>query len=103
MTNLKLPTGSTSWIDYAIATMDARTLHLESCDTDNVIGPDTFRAEARAELDRLQTLADLVPGLVEVLEMVIKGTLLPPNEWGRAVNNAHDKINEARRVMEEVE
>jgi len=52
-TPLKPPDGYKTWIDYAIATMDVRTLHLESCDTDTVILSDDFRQAARDERDEL--------------------------------------------------
>jgi len=52
-TPLKPPDGYKTWIDYAIATMDVRTPHLESCDTDTVILSDDFRQAARDERDEL--------------------------------------------------
>ena len=54
-TPLKPPDGYKTWIDYAIATMDVRTPHLESCDTDTVILSDDFRQAAQDEYDDLVT------------------------------------------------
>ena len=55
---LKPPDGYKTWIDYAIATMDARTLHLESYNTDTVILSDDFRQAARDERDELVSAID---------------------------------------------
>ena len=52
-TPLKPPDGYKTWIDYAIATMDVRTLHLESCDTDTILQGDDFRQAAQDEYDEL--------------------------------------------------
>lgn len=51
------PEGFKTWWDYAIATMDTRTLHLESCDTDTILQGDDFRQAAKDERARVLTEA----------------------------------------------
>lgn len=71
---LKPPEGYASWIEYAIATMDTRSLYLESCDDDSPWGRviqrqrEEVRGAAREELAALKARAkpdrDLVEGYV---------------------------------------
>lgn len=57
------PTGFQSWLDYAIATMDARGAHLDRIfsEKDDIPSPDDIRAAAQDELDHLKAMAHL-PG-----------------------------------------
>ena len=52
--SLKPPGGFGSWLEYAIATMDTRRLHLESCDEGSpwgrIVQSDEMREAARTEL-----------------------------------------------------
>lgn len=55
---IRLPTGFNSWLDYAIATMDARGAFLDRVFThDDVPGQEDIRAAAKAELDALRANA----------------------------------------------
>ena len=55
---IPLPTGFNSWLDYAIATMDARGASLDALFTDDDIpNQDDVRAAAKAELDALRAKA----------------------------------------------
>ena len=55
---IPLPTGFKSWLDYAIATMDARGAFLDRLFThDDVPGQEDIRAAAKAELDALRANA----------------------------------------------
>ena len=52
---IPLPAGFNSWLDYAIATMDARGAFLDRLFThDDVPGQEDIRAAAKAELDELR-------------------------------------------------
>jgi len=54
---MKPPPDYGSWLEYAIATMDARSLHLLSCDDDSpwgrVVQSEEMRNAARDELNKL--------------------------------------------------
>jgi hypothetical protein len=55
---IPLPTGFHSWLDYAIATMDARGAFLDGLFTqDDVPSQEDMRAAAKAELDALRAKA----------------------------------------------
>jgi hypothetical protein len=58
MGKLKPPTGYPSWIEYAIATMDTRTPHLESCDDSSqwrgIVQGEEMREAAKNELKELR-------------------------------------------------
>jgi hypothetical protein len=55
---IPLPTGFNSWLDYAIATMDARGAFLDHMFTDDHIpSQEDIRAAAKAELDALRASA----------------------------------------------
>ncbi|WP_180124873.1 hypothetical protein [Rhodoferax sp. BLA1] len=55
---IPLPTGFNSWLDYAIATMDARGAILERLFTDDDFPTqDELRAVSKAELDALRARA----------------------------------------------
>ena len=55
---IPLPTGFCSWLDYAIATMDARGAFLDRLFTDDDIpSQEDIRAAAKAELDVLRVKA----------------------------------------------
>ena len=59
-TSLPPPKGFESWLDYAIATMDVRSVWLESLfdeSTDTPPSGDQIRAAAQAELDALRAIA----------------------------------------------
>ncbi len=76
-TTLPPPCGFSSWLDYAVATMDTRSAQLESIfddSTGNVPGRDRIRAAAQSELDALrgnnhglpgQFVSDIKQGLIE--------------------------------------
>ncbi len=71
------PRGFSSWLDYAVATMDTRSAQLESIfddSTGNVPSRDRIRAAAQSELDALrgnnhglsgQFVSDIKQGLIE--------------------------------------
>ena len=76
-TPLKPPDGYKTWIDYAIATMDVRTPHLESCDTDTVILSDDFRQVARDERDELvAALEDITKAIADTCTSCHAGSAL---------------------------
>lgn len=53
-----MPTGFNSWLDYAIATMDARGAFLDRLFThDDIPSQSEIRAAAMAELDALRAKA----------------------------------------------
>jgi hypothetical protein len=55
---IPLPTGFNSWLDYAIATMDARGAFLDRLFThDDIPNQEDIRAAAKAELDALRARA----------------------------------------------
>lgn len=55
---LPMPTGFNSWLDFAIATMDARGAFLDHLFThDHIPTQDEIRAAAKAELDALRAKA----------------------------------------------
>jgi hypothetical protein len=55
---IPVPTGFNSWLDFAIATMDARGAFLDRLFTDDDIPTqDEIRAAAKAELDALRAKA----------------------------------------------
>ena len=55
---IPLPTGFHSWLDYAIATMDARGALLDALFTDDDIpNQEDIRAAAKAERDALRAKA----------------------------------------------
>jgi hypothetical protein len=55
---MPLPTGFNSWLDYAIATMDARGAFLDRLFThDDIPNQEDIRAAAKAELDELRERA----------------------------------------------
>lgn len=55
---IPMPTGFNSWLDYAIATMDALGAFLDHLFTDDDIpNQDEIRAAAKAELDALRAKA----------------------------------------------
>lgn len=55
MRTLTPPKEFQSWLDYAIATMDARGAYLDRIFTGEIVpSPDDIRSAAQAELDRLQ-------------------------------------------------
>ena len=55
---IPLPTGFNSWLDYAIATMDARGAFLDGLFAhDDIPNQDDIRAAAKAELDALKANA----------------------------------------------
>lgn len=53
------PDGYSSWLDYAVATMDTRSLQIEQLleDDGEPISRDAARAAAQAELDELRRRA----------------------------------------------
>lgn len=59
--NVKKPipmsTGFNSWLNFAIATMDARGAFLDHLFTDDIPTQDEIRAAAKAELDALRAKA----------------------------------------------
>ena len=56
--SIPMPTGFNSWLDYAIATMDARGAFLDRLFThDDIPSQDEIRAAAMAELDALRAKA----------------------------------------------
>lgn len=56
------PQGFTSWLDYAIATMDARGAFADRMfTTDTIPSQDEIRAAAQAELDALKAAAKVTP------------------------------------------
>ncbi|MFZ4534886.1 hypothetical protein [Propionivibrio sp.] len=50
------PTGHASWLDYAVDTMDTRSIEIESLfdDVENAPTREAMRHSARAELDALR-------------------------------------------------
>lgn len=54
---IPLPTGFNSWLDYAIATMDARGALLDALFIADIPNQDDIRAAAKAELDALRANA----------------------------------------------
>jgi hypothetical protein len=55
---IPLPVGFNSWLDYAIATMDARGAFLDRLFThDDIPNQKDIRAAAKAELDALRAKA----------------------------------------------
>ena len=85
------PTDFQSWLDYAIATMDARGAHLERVfNEDDIPSQDDIRAAAQEELDHLKKKA-VMPwiGMLENWQMalskklgrstedIVEGNLLP--------------------------
>jgi hypothetical protein len=86
MDRLKPPEGYDSWLEYAIETMDCRTLHLESCAGESVWGRiiqgEEMRAEALNEMcslayyhtaatqSKTKALPKYVPCRVRVLRIV---------------------------------
>ena len=57
MSKLPLPTGFTSWLAYAVATMDTRTLNIESLAGDGPeVSREEFQAAAEAELAEVEAL-----------------------------------------------
>lgn len=55
---IPMPTGFNSWLDFAIATMDARGAFLDHLFTeDDIPTQDEIRAAAKAELDVLRAKA----------------------------------------------
>jgi len=86
MEKLQPPDGYDSWLEYAIETMDARTLHLESCAGESkwnrIVQGEEMRAEALNELcslcyyhtaatqSKTKALPKYVPCRVRVLKTV---------------------------------
>lgn len=59
---IPVPQGFASWLDYAIATMDARGAFADRMfSTDAIPGQDEIRAAAQAELDALKAAAKGIP------------------------------------------
>jgi hypothetical protein len=102
MEKLHPPDGYDSWLEYAIATMDTRTLHLESCAGESkwnrCVQGEEMRAEALNELlslayyytaaiqSKTEALPKYVPCRVRVLRVVrgdgaFSSTHIDPGEY----------------------
>jgi hypothetical protein len=89
------PTDFQSWLDYAIATMDARGAHLDRIfSEDEIPSQDDIRAAAQGELDHLKQKA-VMPwiGMLENWQIALSKRL------GRSAENIVEDRHRRQRTI----